>query len=110
MICHGMSCAIFAIGAVRSVYSLLIGLQCVVIVTLRFQRMLQIISDDILIPGQTSRLFQTSLVTAFSDRPFTFGTILQGWTRRKNAIAALKAFQIVLRVAPESRLIMMGTD
>ena len=45
-----------------------------------------------------------------SGRPFTFGTILQGWSRRKNATAVLKAFQAVLRIAPDSRLFMLGTD
>ena len=44
-----------------------------------------------------------------SDRPFTFGTILSNWSRGKNATTALKAFHAVSRVAPESRLIMMGS-
>jgi glycosyltransferase involved in cell wall biosynthesis len=43
-------------------------------------------------------------------RPFTFGTVLQGWSRRKNASAALRAFQRVLVSAPQARLIMVGTD
>jgi glycosyltransferase involved in cell wall biosynthesis len=43
-------------------------------------------------------------------RPFTFGTVLQGWSRRKNASAALKAFQQVLAYEPNARLVMVGTD
>jgi L-malate glycosyltransferase len=45
-----------------------------------------------------------------SDRPFTFVTILQGWTRRKNGGCALNAFQLVRKVLPNARLIMVGTD
>ena len=76
-----------------------------------FRRYLNPRADIEVIPNFLSdSIFEVSHATAVSDRPFTFGTILQGWTRRKNAIAALKAFRIVLRVAPESRLIMMGTD
>jgi glycosyltransferase involved in cell wall biosynthesis len=39
-----------------------------------------------------------------------FATILQGWSRRKNAEAALKAFQIVRREIPDARLMMFGLD
>jgi len=58
----------------------------------------------------TDNIFEISQSATASDRPFTFGTILQGWSRRKNATAALEAFQAVSRIAPESRLIMMGID
>jgi L-malate glycosyltransferase len=58
----------------------------------------------------SDNIFEVGHTKAHSDRPFTFATILQGWTRRKNATAALKAFAIASRSAPESRLIMMGTD
>ena len=40
----------------------------------------------------------------------TFATILQGWSRRKNATAALKAFGIVQNRKPDARLIMFGQD
>lgn len=43
-------------------------------------------------------------------RPFTFGTVLQGWSRRKNASAALKAFQRVLVYEPNIKLVVIGTD
>lgn len=39
---------------------------------------------------------------------FTFATVLQGWTRRKNPTAALKAFAIVRRELPAARLLMFG--
>jgi L-malate glycosyltransferase len=45
-----------------------------------------------------------------ADRPFTFATILQGWSRRKNGAGALRAFRIVRHRLPDSRLIMIGTD
>ena len=45
-----------------------------------------------------------------STRPLTFGTVLQGWSKRKNASAALKAFQAVIHTAPETRLIMIGNE
>jgi glycosyltransferase involved in cell wall biosynthesis len=38
----------------------------------------------------------------------TFATILQGWSRRKNATGALKAFGIVQRKVPGARLLMFG--
>jgi len=40
----------------------------------------------------------------------TFATILQGWSRRKNATAALKAFGIVRSRLPEAKLLMFGLD
>lgn len=43
-------------------------------------------------------------------RTFTFATVLQGWSRRKNACAALKAFAAVRRELPQSRLMMFGCD
>ena len=76
-----------------------------------FRRYLKPGADIEVIPNFLSdSIFEIGHATAVSDRPFTFGTILQGWSRRKNATAALKAFQAVSRVSPESRLIMMGTD
>lgn len=39
-----------------------------------------------------------------------YATILQGWSRRKNPIAALKAFGMVLERVPEAKLMMFGYD
>jgi glycosyltransferase involved in cell wall biosynthesis len=76
-----------------------------------FRRYLKPGADIEVIPNFLSdSIFEIGQAKTLSDRPFTFGTILQGWTRRKNATAALKAFHAVLRVEPESRLIMMGSD
>lgn len=47
---------------------------------------------------------------AVRDRPFTFLTILQGWSRRKNPKCALKAFGLVRKSLPNARLIMIGKD
>jgi glycosyltransferase involved in cell wall biosynthesis len=55
-------------------------------------------------------IFEVGHGIANSDRPFTFGTILSNWSAAKNGTAALKAFHAVSRIAPKSRLIMMGTD
>lgn len=38
----------------------------------------------------------------------TFATILQGWSHRKNAEAALRAFGSVRRQVPQARLVMYG--
>jgi L-malate glycosyltransferase len=43
------------------------------------------------------------------NRPFTFATILQGWSRLKNGASALRAFRRVRDSLPHSRLIMIGT-
>jgi len=40
----------------------------------------------------------------------TFATILQGWSRRKNATGALKAFGVVQREVPGARLLMFGMN
>lgn len=53
-------------------------------------------------------IFEIGHSTEIPKRPLTFGTILQGWSKRKNATAALRAFQAVIRTAPETRLIMIG--
>jgi glycosyltransferase involved in cell wall biosynthesis len=45
-----------------------------------------------------------------SDRPFTFATVLQGWSRLKNGECALRAFQLVRQSFPGARLIMIGRD
>jgi glycosyltransferase involved in cell wall biosynthesis len=42
------------------------------------------------------------------DRPFTFLTILQGWSRRKNGKCALRAFQLAQKSLPDARLLMIG--
>ena len=39
-----------------------------------------------------------------------FACILQGWSRRKNGKAALKAFRLVRRQVPNAQLKMFGTD
>jgi L-malate glycosyltransferase len=40
----------------------------------------------------------------------TFATVLQGWSRRKNGTAALKAFALVRHARPDARLTMFGID
>jgi glycosyltransferase involved in cell wall biosynthesis len=45
---------------------------------------------------------------SISDRPFTFVTILEGLTGRKNGTSALRAFQITRQSFPDARLIMFG--
>ena len=76
-----------------------------------FRRYLKPGAEIEVIPNFLSdSIFEIGHSTAKPDRPLTFGTILQGFSRRKNATVALKAFQLVSRIAPESRLIMMGVD
>lgn len=43
-----------------------------------------------------------------SHGEITFATILQGWSRLKNANAALKAFSLARREVPDARLLMFG--
>ena len=45
-----------------------------------------------------------------SDIGITFATILLGWSRRKNAETALKAFDILRHQLPGARLVMFGFD
>jgi glycosyltransferase involved in cell wall biosynthesis len=42
------------------------------------------------------------------DRPFTFVTVLQSWSRRKNGKCALRAFQLARKSLPDARLLMIG--
>ncbi|WP_263415274.1 glycosyltransferase family 4 protein [Terriglobus albidus] len=44
------------------------------------------------------------------DRALVFACVIQGWTARKNAGAALRAFAKFNRAYPESRLLMIGHD
>ena len=45
-----------------------------------------------------------------SGETIVFATVLQGWSRQKNAKAALKAFGIVRREVPGARLLMFGVN
>ncbi len=58
----------------------------------------------------TSIFEMSSQPSRRSSEEITFATILQGWSRRKNAAAALKAFNIVQRQVPGVRLLMFGLD
>jgi len=76
-----------------------------------FRRYLKPGADIEVIPNFLSdSIFEFGHSQANSNRPFTFAAVLQGFSRRKNATAALKAFQIVRRIAPESRLKMIGAE
>jgi L-malate glycosyltransferase len=44
------------------------------------------------------------------EKPFTFVTATQGWTRLKNATCALQAFQIARQSLQNAQLLMIGTD
>jgi glycosyltransferase involved in cell wall biosynthesis len=57
----------------------------------------------------SDNIFEIDPSPAISIRPLTFGTVLQRWSKRKNATAALKAFKLVISRAPETRLIMIGS-
>jgi glycosyltransferase involved in cell wall biosynthesis len=58
----------------------------------------------------SDNIFAIDRSIANSTRPLTVGPVLQVWSKRKNASAALKAFQAVIRTAPETRLIMIGNE
>ena len=45
-----------------------------------------------------------------NQRAVTFATVLQGWSRRKNAQAALQAFGLVRRELTNMRLLMFGSE
>jgi L-malate glycosyltransferase len=77
-----------------------------------FQRWLAPFASIQIIPNflETSIFESGKTAVQEVDRPFTFATILQGWSRRKNGVGALRAFRIVRDTLPNSRLIMIGTD
>jgi glycosyltransferase involved in cell wall biosynthesis len=58
--------------------------------------------DEVFLMGQHSR--------RESSVGITFATILLGWSRRKNAKTALKAFDILRHQLPGARLVMFGLD
>lgn len=60
------------------------------------------ITDEVLALGRATRPGRS--------RAITFATILQGWSRRKNAQTALKAFCVVRHEIPQARLLMFGFD
>jgi glycosyltransferase involved in cell wall biosynthesis len=60
------------------------------------------LSDDVFALGRHPR--------RESSVGITFATILQGWSRLKNAETALKAFDILRHQLPGARLVMFGID
>jgi glycosyltransferase involved in cell wall biosynthesis len=61
--------------------------------------------------GLPMDMFDVQPETAQAVRKeFVFATILQGWSRQKNAKAALQAFQMVRRDVPNALLLMFGVD
>jgi L-malate glycosyltransferase len=61
--------------------------------------------------GLPSELFEMQpKTTRTSSGEVVFATILQGWSRQKNAMAALEAFRIVRHEVPDARLLMFGVD
>jgi L-malate glycosyltransferase len=61
--------------------------------------------------GLPSELFETQAkITQTSSGEVVFATILQGWSRQKNAMAALEAFRIARHEVPKARLLMFGVD
>jgi L-malate glycosyltransferase len=77
---------------------------------IHFRRYLKPGAEIAVIPNFLSdSIFEIGHSAAIPTRPLSFGTILQGWSKRKNATAALKAFQTVARIASEARLIMIGS-
>jgi glycosyltransferase involved in cell wall biosynthesis len=60
--------------------------------------------------GLASSRFAVEGAEVLHAKGCTFATVLQGWSRRKNPHMALRAFDLVRRRAPESRLLMFGVD
>ncbi|SEB39343.1 glycosyltransferase family 4 protein [Terriglobus roseus] len=60
--------------------------------------------------GLSSERFAAEIKPMAQSKGCTFATVLQGWSRRKNASVALYAFDRVRRAAPESRMLMFGYD
>jgi glycosyltransferase involved in cell wall biosynthesis len=60
--------------------------------------------------GLASHRFAGETASVAQAKGCAFATVLQGWSRRKNASVALRAFDRVRRAAPESRMMMFGSD
>lgn len=60
--------------------------------------------------GLASHRFVPETAPAAQTKGCTFATVLQGWSRRKNPYVALRAFDLVRRAAPDSRMLMFGVD
>jgi len=66
---------------------------------------------DVIPNGLPSAIFDMGLqAPPRAAQGFTYATILQGWSPRKNATAALRAFHVVRREIPDARLLMFGLD
>lgn len=79
---------------------------------LHFQRYFTPLTDVVVITnGLGDEVFELGQHPAEEmTSEFTFATILKGWSARKNAAAALRAFQSVHQAIPRARLLMIGTD
>jgi L-malate glycosyltransferase len=77
-----------------------------------FRRFFKPGADIAVIPnGLPSGIFDAELkTTRASNGEFVFASVLQGWSRLKNAKAALKAFRIVRHKVPDARFLMFGVD
>lgn len=78
-----------------------------------FRRYLNPIAQITVVPNSLSDAIfhlHEQFAPPMTRNAVTFGTILQGWTRRKNAEAALGACRIMRGTLPEARMMMIGTD
>ncbi|MDR3762481.1 MAG: glycosyltransferase family 4 protein [Acidobacteriota bacterium] len=65
---------------------------------------------DVVPNGMPDATFDIAKTHARRGAGPVFATVLQGWSRRKNPMAALRAFQQVRAIRPEARLLMFGQD
>ncbi|HVZ84593.1 MAG TPA: glycosyltransferase family 4 protein [Terracidiphilus sp.] len=76
-----------------------------------FQRYFNPAAEITVVPnGLPEALFEHAGAGRRGGDDVVFATVLQGWSRRKNATAALYAFQQVVRAVPRARLLMFGVD
>jgi L-malate glycosyltransferase len=77
---------------------------------IHFRRYMKPRAEISVIPNFLSdSIFEIGHSAVACPRPLTFGTILQGWSKRKNATTALRAFEAVTRTESGTRLIMIGS-
>lgn len=65
-------------------------------------------SSEVIPNGMPDCLFSRPMSERPTDRPFTFASILAGWTAIKNGHVAVEAFARVRQQHPHAKLIMFG--
>jgi glycosyltransferase involved in cell wall biosynthesis len=65
-------------------------------------------TDKVIPNGMARDFFKSDDLNKIRQKPFTITCILNGWSVRKNGMAAIEAFAILRKAMPDAKLLMFG--